>query len=84
MKNLVIIGAGGFAREVRWLVQDINRDQAQFEFAGYIVSDLSRLGDHDSKTEILGDFAWLTSNAGAVDALAIGIGTPRSSPVGFG
>jgi sugar O-acyltransferase (sialic acid O-acetyltransferase NeuD family) len=75
--RLAIVGAGGFAREVAWLVRDINRAKAQFEFAGYIVSDLSKLGEHDSTGEVRGDYEWLVSRSD-VDALAIGIGTPSS------
>jgi sugar O-acyltransferase (sialic acid O-acetyltransferase NeuD family) len=77
-KNIVIIGAGGFAREVRWLISEINHVNSSFQFLGYIVSDLSRLTDSDSKPEVLGDYGWLQSNATKVDCLAIGIGTPSS------
>jgi sugar O-acyltransferase (sialic acid O-acetyltransferase NeuD family) len=75
MKNIVIIGAGGQAREVRWLIQEINQSREQFRFLGYVVTDLSRLGTYDSKSEILGDYTYLESNK--VDCLAIGIGTPQ-------
>jgi sugar O-acyltransferase (sialic acid O-acetyltransferase NeuD family) len=76
VRKLVIVGAGGFAREVAWLVRDINRVEHQYEFMGYVVSDLSRVGEHDSKQEILGDYNWIEKNSGKVDALAMGIGTP--------
>jgi sugar O-acyltransferase (sialic acid O-acetyltransferase NeuD family) len=76
VRKLVIIGAGGFAREVAWLVRDINRVEPKYEFMGYVVSDLSRVGEHDSQKEILGDYGWIEENPGKVDSLAIGIGTP--------
>lgn len=76
MKRIVVVGAGGFAREVKWLIEEINAVRPRFEFLGYVVSDLSKLGEHDSRDEVLGDFAWLRSNAARVDALALGIGTP--------
>lgn len=78
MKRIAVVGAGGFAREVAWLIREINRSQETYEFLGYIVSDLARVGEHDSKDEILGDYDWLAQNAGKVDALAIGIGTPAA------
>ena len=78
-KKIVIIGAGGFAREVRWLIQEINRaaSSPMYEFAGYVVSDLTRLGEHDSRDEVRGDYEWLEKHLHDVDALTIGIGTPQ-------
>lgn len=77
MRRIVIVGAGGFAREVRWLIDDLNalREPA-YEFLGYVVSDLSRQNEHDSREDVLGDYRWLEDNRHRVDALAIGIGTP--------
>jgi sugar O-acyltransferase (sialic acid O-acetyltransferase NeuD family) len=73
-KSIVVIGAGGMAREVRWLIEDLNAAEARYEFLGYVVTDLSRLGEHDSKADVLGDYSWLEKNK--VDCVAIGIGTP--------
>jgi sugar O-acyltransferase (sialic acid O-acetyltransferase NeuD family) len=75
-KSIVVIGAGGMAREVRWLIEDLNAEGARYEFLGYVVTDLSRLGERDSKAEVLGDYGWLERNK--VDCLAIGIGTPQA------
>jgi sugar O-acyltransferase (sialic acid O-acetyltransferase NeuD family) len=75
-KNIVVIGAGGMAREVRWLIEDLNAAGAQYEFLGYVVTNLSKLGEHDSKDEVLGDYCWLEKNK--IDCLAIGIGTPTA------
>jgi sugar O-acyltransferase (sialic acid O-acetyltransferase NeuD family) len=78
-KRIVIIGAGGFAREVQWLVREIDAaGEDAFEFAGFVVSDPSSLGDNDSRELVRGDLAWLTSNRDAFDALAIGIGSPAA------
>ncbi|MFC1543954.1 NeuD/PglB/VioB family sugar acetyltransferase [Gemmatimonadota bacterium] len=74
--RIVVVGAGGFARETRWLIHDINRQASSYDFLGFVVSNLDRLGDHDSKHEVLGDFGWLEENQGEYDALALGIGTP--------
>jgi sugar O-acyltransferase (sialic acid O-acetyltransferase NeuD family) len=75
-QRIVVIGAGGFAREVKWLIEEIGHAGGPVEFAGYVVSDLSRLGEHDSRGEVQGDLDWLRENRGRFDALAIGIGTP--------
>ena len=77
-QRIVVIGAGGFAREVKWLIQEIDRAGSGLKFAGYVVTDLSRVGDRDSRDEILGDYQWLRGNRGEYDGLAIGIGTPAA------
>ena len=43
-RSIVVVGAGGFAREVRWLIDDIGRAGGAFEFRGYVVSDRASLG----------------------------------------
>jgi sugar O-acyltransferase (sialic acid O-acetyltransferase NeuD family) len=64
------------AREIESTLTSINRIEPQFEFAGYVVSDLSRLGPRDSRDQIVGDFSWLERNRGSIDALAMGVGSP--------
>jgi sugar O-acyltransferase (sialic acid O-acetyltransferase NeuD family) len=76
MHKIAVVGAGGFGREVKWLISEINADSQAYEFLGFVVSDLAKLGDHDSKDEVLGDYGWLKANRGKVDCLAMGIGTP--------
>lgn len=75
-KRIAIVGAGGMAREIASALGWINRSGPQFEFLGYVVSDLSRLGQTDSRDQVLGDFTWLRENRGSIDALALGIGAP--------
>jgi sugar O-acyltransferase (sialic acid O-acetyltransferase NeuD family) len=77
-RRVAVLGAGGFAREVRWLIEEIDGASPSFEFAGYVVSDLALLGEHDSRAEVLGDTTWLRENRNRFDALAIGIGTPAA------
>lgn len=76
-KRLVIIGAGGFAREVRMLAEDITRNpggEGDYDFVGYLVSDPGSVGPYDSVENILGDFSWLDENRDKWDCLAMGIG----------
>jgi sugar O-acyltransferase (sialic acid O-acetyltransferase NeuD family) len=72
----VIVGAGGFAREVAWLVRDINEARETYELAGFVVSDPSRLTDRDSRDRVVGDLAWLEK--GLFDTIAIGIGSAEA------
>lgn len=76
MKRIAIVGAGGFAREVAWLISDINASTPSYDFRGFILSDISKKGDHDSSELLLGDFSWVEKNPRNIDALAIGVGTP--------
>lgn len=76
MKRIVIVGAGGMARELKAMIGEINRLSPVWEFAGYVVTDTSMLGDRDSREEVVGDYEWLRANASRVDAVTIGIGTP--------
>jgi sugar O-acyltransferase (sialic acid O-acetyltransferase NeuD family) len=69
-----VLGAGGLAREVRWLIEEIDAASASFEFAGYVVGATG--GPRPADDAILGDEAWLLESSGSVDALAIGIGSP--------
>lgn len=76
--KIAIVGAGGFAREVAWLIRDINAINPTYDFMGYLVSDLSHLGETDSKDQVLGDFQWLKSHPQGIDGLVFGIGNPQA------
>ena len=76
--RIVIVGAGGFAREVRWLISDIGQTGGDFEFVGYVVSDLTTLGEHDSRSEVKGDYDWLEGNRSSFEGLALGMGSPST------
>ncbi|GAB4300240.1 MAG: acetyltransferase [Myxococcota bacterium] len=76
LEKIVIIGAGGFAREVKFLIEEINRKEPRYEFLGYLVSDLSKLGERDSKEETIGDLSWFDAQKEPV-CVALGIGTPK-------
>jgi len=78
MKRIVVIGAGGMAREVKSLISEINRGTPEWHFMGYVVSDLNALTDRDSRDEVLGDYCWLREHATEIDAVTIGIGTPAA------
>lgn len=74
-RRVVVIGAGGQAREI---VQALRLLKSEYAFAGYVVSDLSNPGQYASRAEILGDFAWLRTHRSRFDALALGIGNPAA------
>jgi sugar O-acyltransferase (sialic acid O-acetyltransferase NeuD family) len=75
--QIVVVGAGGQARDTAWLIEELARAGAPYRFRGFVLSDLKFLSPRDSKERLLGDFAWLEQHASEVDALALGIGTPQ-------
>lgn len=76
IERIAIIGAGGCARELAWLLEDISaaaqKGDRQYSTLGYLRSDAKHPGLYDSP--VLGDFSWLESNH--VDGLVMGIGSP--------
>ena len=75
-KNIVVIGAGGMAREIAWMIAELNRHGENYKFVGYVVSDLSVLNARDSRDRVLGDYEWLSRNPAQLDAVTIGVGSP--------
>jgi len=54
-KDLVIIGAGGFGREVLWQLQELD----QYNIFGFIDDNPSLQGQQVNNTPVLGDNQWL-------------------------
>lgn len=60
MKKVVIIGAGGFAREVLDVIEACNQKNREFDMLGYIVDpEYGSPGTMINEKPILGDFDWL-------------------------
>lgn len=55
MKDIVLIGAGGFAREVAWLIEENNKVKSEWNILGYIAEGKGHIG----KYSILGGDDWL-------------------------
>ena len=64
MTRVVIVGAGGQARETAWIVAAA---YPTWEVCGFVVTDLSRLGPLDSRERVLGDYLETTQT----DALVV-------------
>src|SRR5437660_9092704 len=76
-KGLLIIGAGGMAREVAWTVRCINARCRQYRVLGFVVTDLSRLGPYSNRVDVLGDYEWIRTHESEVEAVAVGVGNPQ-------
>lgn len=59
MKDIVIIGAGGFGREVAWLIEDINDISKEWNILGF-VDDNAEIQDTEMNGyKIVGNIEWL-------------------------
>lgn len=75
MKDLVIVGASGFGKEVAWLVEEINRSEPTWRIVGFLDDNPARHGQPCVGYPVLGGTDWLQGRPGL--ACAIGIGEPR-------
>ena len=78
LKNIVVLGAGGMAREITWMIRELNRVGDTYNFLGYVITDLLQVGPHDSRDVLLGDYEWLAEHASSIDAVTVGIGAPAA------
>jgi len=76
MKNIVILGAGGFAREVAWLIEDINDKKSEWNLLGYIEEYTDNIGKNLNGKKILGTFEWIKENTNDNLYYICAIGSP--------
>lgn len=69
MKNLVIVGDGGFAREVEWLVARINQVNSTWNLLGFIDKD-------ENKPKVIGNDDYIVNNKNEL-YVSIAIGDPK-------
>lgn len=55
MKDIVIIGAGGFAKKVACLIKDINKKEKQWNLLGFIDDNLGNKEKEINDIKVLGD-----------------------------
>jgi len=75
MKKIAIIGAGGFGREVKWLIDQINKNEKKFEIIGFY--------DDKEYTSDINGIAYLgkLENINEVNyplSIAVAIGDPQT------
>jgi len=59
MKDIVIIGAGGFGREVAWLIEDINKKNMEWNIVGFVDDNQAIQGTQINGYKVVGDIDWL-------------------------
>lgn len=65
MKDIVIIGSGGFGREVAWLLEENNKIKQEWNILGYVSNDNN---NEYLKYPILGTEDWLLKYEGFIHA----------------
>lgn len=61
MKKIIIIGVGGFGREVAWLIERINKVQPTYKLMGYVDDNVELQGTMIDSYPVLGDCDWLNN-----------------------
>ena len=59
MKDIVIIGAGGFGREVAWLIEDINKKNMEWNIIGFVDDNQAIQGSEVNGYKVVGNIDWL-------------------------
>lgn len=59
MKDIVIIGAGVFSREVAWLIEDINKVNAEWNIVGFVDDNEAIQGSEFNGYKVIGNIEWL-------------------------
>ena len=72
MKDLVIFGSGGFAREVHQLVLDLDADGAGWNVLGFLDGSAERHGSSLHELPVLGDERWIAGRPEVSVVVAIG------------
>ncbi len=72
MQDIVIVGAGGFGREVCQWIEDVNRARPTFRVLGFLDGDSARHGHVSHDLPILGDLEWLAGRPEIGAVIAVG------------
>ena len=64
MNDLVILGAGGFAREVWWVCEEANQDHPKWNILGFVDEAPGTQGSLLCDLPVLGSFDWFEASLG--------------------
>lgn len=76
MQKLVILGAGGCARDTLDVVDAINAQSPQFEVLGFLDDNAANLPDTVNDQPVLGPLDWLADHPGV--SVVCGVGMPQT------
>jgi sugar O-acyltransferase (sialic acid O-acetyltransferase NeuD family) len=77
MKDIVIVGHGGLAKEVSFLIEEINRVQPTWNLRGYISAQRNDIGARSGKYTVVETDEWLSRTQENV-GVAVAIGRPQT------
>lgn len=75
MNDIVIYGSGGFAREVALLIEDINKENNEWNILGFLDDDDENHGKEINELTVLGSEVWLLDRENI--HVVLGIGSPK-------
>jgi sugar O-acyltransferase (sialic acid O-acetyltransferase NeuD family) len=80
--EIFIIGSGGFAKEVLWLIEEINARNKKYSFSGFIdfKPKFNSISIADNSYPVFDEDEWLNQylNNSTQISVAIGIGNPKT------
>lgn len=77
MKDIVIVGAGGFAREVAWLIEEINKEKKEWNLLGFIDDNEENIGKELNGYKIIGTTEYLNEELSRDIYIVIAIGNGK-------
>ncbi|RGS47528.1 acetyltransferase [Holdemanella biformis] len=77
MKDLYIIGAGGFGREVAWIVERINSIKPTWNLKGFIDDNETLWGSTEGEYHVFGGCEYLSALEGVYAVCAVGSSNVR-------
>lgn len=77
MKNLYIIGAGGFGREVAWIVERINSIKPTWNLKGFIDDNETLWGSKEGEYHVFGGCEYLSTLEDVYAVCAVGSSNVR-------
>tara|TARA_Y100000590_G_scaffold281456_1_gene316590 strand:+ start:151 stop:801 length:651 start_codon:yes stop_codon:yes gene_type:complete len=75
--KIVIIGAGGFGKEVLSLINDCNKVKNEFDVLGFVDDDITLQNKIINDIPVLGDINWLLSSNDSSIGCILAIGEPK-------
>lgn len=75
MQDIVILGAGGFARETLDVLDAINAESRRYRVRGFLDDNAADLPDSINGQPVLGTLDWLAAHPGT--AVVCGVGAPE-------
>lgn len=73
MKDIVILGSNGFAKEILWLLEGINEERPQWNFLGFVDRNVGE--EPVPGYAVIGNDAWLMQYSHPINVIC-GLGSP--------